>query len=110
MEGFWQKEVQEQPILEIMDRVMAGEIVYPANQPKVSIGEALSTEFTEREIDILKELVSGASNAEIAQRLDLKEPTVKMHIKNMLQKTGYRSRLELAVKVRHLGLIIEDSV
>lgn len=110
VEGFWQKEVQEQPILEIMDRVMAGEIVYPANQPKVSIGEALSTEFTEREIDILKELVSGASNAEIAQRLDLKEPTVKMHIKNMLQKTGYRSRLELAVKVRHLGLIIEDSV
>ena len=110
VEGFWQKEVQEQPILEIMDRVMAGESVYPAAQPKINIGDALSTEFTEREIDILKELVSGASNAEIAEKLDLKEPTVKMHIKNMLQKTGYRSRLELAVKVRHMGLIIEDSV
>lgn len=109
-EGFWQKEVQEQTILEIMDAVMAGEIVYPASQPKISIGEALSTEFTEREIDILKELVSGSSNAEIAEKLDLKEPTVKMHIKNMLQKTGYRSRLELAVKVRHRGLIIEDSM
>lgn len=110
VEGFWQKEVQEQPILEIMDRVMAGESVYPAAQPKINIGDALSTEFTDREIDILKELVSGASNAEIAEKLDLKEPTVKMHMKNMLQKTGYRSRLELAVKVRHMGLIIEDSV
>lgn len=110
VEGFWQKEVQEQPILEIMDRVMGGEIVYPGVKPKISIGDAFSTEFTEREVDILKELVSGASNAEIAEKLDLKEPTVKMHITNMLQKTGYRSRLELAVKVRHMGLIIEDSV
>ena len=109
VEGFWQKEVQEQSIQEIMDRVMAGEIVYPGSKQEIDIGDAVSTEFTDREIDILKELVSGASNAEIAEKLDLKEPTVKMHIKNMLQKTGYRSRLELAVKVRHLGLIIEDS-
>ncbi|MBR3509824.1 MAG: response regulator transcription factor [Lachnospiraceae bacterium] len=108
VESFWQKEVQEQTIQEIMDRTMAGESVYPGTQQKVNIGEAVSTEFTDREIDILKELVSGASNAEIAEKLGLKEPTVKMHIKNMLQKTGYRSRLELAVKVRHMGLIIGD--
>lgn len=108
VESFWQKEVQEQTIEEIMDRTMEGESVYPGYQPQVSIGDALSTEFTGREIDILKELVTGASNAEIAEKLNLKEPTVKMHVKNMLQKTGYRSRLELAVKVRHMGLIIED--
>ena len=108
VESFWQKEVQEQTIQEIMDRTMAGESVYPGTQQKVNIGEAVSTEFTDREIDILKELVSGASNAEIAEKLGLKEPTVKMHVKNMLQKTGYRSRLELAVKVRHMGLIIGD--
>lgn len=108
VESFWQKEVQEQTIQEIMDRTMAGESVYPGYQPKVNIGEAVSTEFTEREVDILKELVTGASNAEIAEKLGLKEPTVKMHVKNMLQKTGYRSRLELAVKVRHMGLIIGD--
>ena len=82
--------------------------MYPGTQQKVNIGEAVSTEFTDREIDILKELVSGASNAEIAEKLGLKESTVKMHVKNMLQKTGYRSRLELAVKVRHMGLIIGD--
>ncbi|MBP5281949.1 MAG: response regulator transcription factor [Lachnospiraceae bacterium] len=108
VESFWQKEVQEQTIQEIMDRTMAGESVYPGYQPKVNIGEAVSTDFTEREVDILKELVTGASNAEIAEKLGLKEPTVKMHVKNMLQKTGYRSRLELAVKVRHMGLMIGD--
>lgn len=109
VESFWQKEVQEQPILEIMDRTMAGESVYPGYHPKVNIGEASSTEFTDREVEILKELIAGASNAEIAEKLGLKEPTVKWHVQNMLQKTGYRSRLELAVMVRHLGLIIGDS-
>lgn len=70
VEGFWQKEIQEQPMLEIMDRVMAGETVYPSEQIEVPIGNAVSSEFTEREVDVLKELVTGASNKEIAGKLN----------------------------------------
>lgn len=108
IEGFWQKEVQEQSIKEMMDLVMSGETVYPGRQSEVAIGNAVSTEFTSREVEILRELVSGASNAEIAEKLNVEPSTVKMHISNMLQKTGYKSRLELAVKARHLGLAIND--
>ena len=108
IEGFWQKEVQEQSIKEMMDLVMSGETVYPGRQSEVVIGNAVSTEFTSREVEILRELVSGASNAEIAEKLNVEPSTVKMHISNMLQKTGYKSRLELAVKARHLGLAIND--
>ena len=43
VEGFWQKEVQEQPIQEIMKRVMAGEHVYPTEQLQVNIGNTSST-------------------------------------------------------------------
>lgn len=108
VEGFWQKEVQEQPLMEIMNRVMNGETVYPENIQRISIGNMMSDEFTEREIDILRELVTGASNNEIADKLCIEASTVKMHISNMLQKTGYHSRLELAVKARHLGIIINE--
>ena len=108
VESFWYKEVQEQPLLEIMDRTMAGESVYPGASPAVPVGNALSTDFTEREAEVLRELVSGSSNREIAARLGIAENTVKMHITNMLQKTGYHSRLELAVKARHLGVAIKD--
>lgn len=108
VEGFWQKEVQEQPIQEIMDRVMAGETVYPSEQVEVPIGNAMSTEFTEREADVLKELVTGASNKEIAGKLNMGESTVKMHITNMLQKSGYHSRLELALMARHYGIAINE--
>lgn len=108
VEGFWQKEIQEQPILEIMDRVMAGETVYPSEQIEVPIGNTVSTDFTEREVEVLKELVTGASNKEISQKLCMGESTVKMHITNMLQKSGYHSRLELALMARHYGIAINE--
>ena len=108
VEGFWQKEIQEQPMLEIMDRVMAGETVYPSEQIEVPIGNAVSSEFTVREVDVLKELVTGASNKEIAGKLNIGESTVKMHITNMLQKSGYHSRLELALMARHYGIAINE--
>lgn len=108
VESFWYKEVQEQPLLEIMDRTMAGESVYPASAPAVALGNALSSDLTEREAEVLRALVSGESNREIAARLGIAENTVKMHITNMLQKTGYHSRLELAIKARHLGVAIGE--
>ncbi len=107
-DSFWHKELQEQPLLELLDRTMAGESVYPGTAPSVQIGNADAADFTERELDVLHELVGGASNLEIAESLSISETTVKSHITNMLQKTGYRSRLELAVKARHLGVAIKD--
>ena len=108
VDSFWYKEVQEQPLLEIMDRTMAGESVYPSASPVVAMGNASSADLTEREAEVLRELVSGAGNREIAAKLGITENTVKMHITNMLQKTGYHSRLELAVKARHLGVAIRE--
>ena len=108
VESFWYKEVQEEPILDVMERTMAGESIYPDSTPVVSLGNAISTEFTERETEVLRELVDGSSNKEIAERLGITERTVKMHITSMMEKTGFRSRLELAVKARTGGLVIPD--
>jgi two-component system vancomycin resistance associated response regulator VraR len=52
--------------------------------------------------------VDGASNKEIGEKLNIDASTVKMHISNMLAKTGFHTRLELAVKARHLGLVITE--
>ena len=107
-DSFWYKEVREQPILAVMDKTMDGEHIFPDHPPVLQIGGARSTEFTEREIEVLRELVDGASNKQIAELLCISEKTVKMHITNMLQKTGFQSRLELAVKARQRGFVIHD--
>ena len=108
VESFWYKEVQEQPILEVMKRTMEGESIYPENAPVIAIGNSVSTEFSEREIEVLRELTAGCSNKEIGEKLGMTERTVKGHIANMLSKTGFRSRLELAVKARTGGFVILD--
>ena len=53
--------------------------------------------LTEREYAILKCLAEGKSNKLIARELDIMESTVKVHIRNLLKKLKFRSRLEAAV-------------
>lgn len=108
VEGFWYKESAETEILRIMDRVMSGERVYPDAPPIIDIGNIKSSEFTARELEVLRELLEGDTDREIGEKLNLSADTVHSHIKNMLGKTGFKSRTKLAVAVRESGLIIND--
>ncbi len=108
VESFWHKEVQEQPLLDVMDRTMNGESIYPSQMPEVWFGKVISTNLTERELDVLRGLVGGFTNNEIGEKLGISERAVKKHISVMLEKTGFRSRLQLAVMARGGGLVIND--
>ena len=55
------------------------------------------TNLTERETAILRCLTTGKSNKLIARELDIMESTVKVHIRNLLKKLHFKSRLEAAV-------------
>lgn len=106
IESFWYKEVSEETILDIMDKTMKGESVYPDSTPKVKLGLAHSNEFTERELEVLRVMITGVSNATIARKLNISESTVKNHIHNMLEKTGCESRTELAIEARVSGIVV----
>ena len=105
-DSFWYKDPSEDILLEIMDRTMAGESIYPDTTPMLKLGMASSIEFTPRELEVLRELTSGDTDDIIAERLHLSVHTVKKHIKNMFQKTGFTSRTQLAVMARESGLVI----
>ena len=107
-DSFWYKETDEHTVLEIMDRTMAGESVYPDKTPVVSFGITDSGDFSDRELEVLRELTSGDTNAAIGERLGMSQYTVRDYIQTMLEKTGFRSRTELAVKARESGLVILD--
>lgn len=108
VEGFWYKEVSDKPILSIMERVMNGEIVYPSVVQSVKLGLAESSEFTEKELEILRLMTGGYSNVEISEKLGISAGVVKNHIADMFDKTGFRSRTQLAVRARESGLVILD--
>ncbi|MDO4478738.1 MAG: response regulator transcription factor [Lachnospiraceae bacterium] len=107
VDSFWYKDGQKDSILEVMERTMAGEHIYPDKTPLVKIGNATNHEFTERELDILKELTTGDSNATIADRLCISPGTVKSHVQHLLDKTGFKTRTELVSEARSMGIVIK---
>ena len=105
-EGFWYKEHGEADLLEVCDRVMAGETVYPADSPVVRVGCADSRDFTVRELEILRELALGRKYEAIAGDLGISPNTVKYHVKNLLQKTGYNTAMQLIADVVEKRLVL----
>lgn len=108
VDSFWYKEVQDTSMLEVMDRTMAGESVYPDNPPVVQLGLVKNTDFTAREMDVLRKMVQGFSDKEIAEQLDMSYHTVRFHINSLLGKTGCASRTELAIRVVRSGVIVPE--
>lgn len=108
VDSFWYKEVEQEPLLEVMDRTMAGEHVWPDQAPVVKLGLADSSEFTEREIEVLRVLAAGYSDEEIAEKLSVSVPTVRTHIAHMREKTGFRSKTELALNVLRSGIVVPE--
>jgi LuxR family maltose regulon positive regulatory protein len=61
--------------------------------------------LTHREIAVLRQMASGDSNQEIAQRLVISVGTVKAHIYHITAKFGARSRTEAVARAREAGLL-----
>ena len=108
VDSFWYKDGQKSNLLDVMERTMTGESIYPDVTPLIRIGNATNHEFTERELDILKELTTGDTNAEIAERLFISVATVKSHVQHLMEKTGFTTRTELVSEARGLGIVIKD--
>ena len=108
VDSFWYKDGQKEGILDVMERTMAGEHIYPDETPLIRIGCATNHDFTERELDVLKELTTGDTNAEIAGRLFISVATVKSHIQHLMEKTGFKTRTELVSEARGLGIVIKN--
>jgi len=105
-DGYLLKDMEPEELLERIVEAQRGRIVISESLNGLLArslrDEAQATErslapLTDREKDILGCLANGLSNKLIARDLNIAEGTVKVHIKNLLKKLKFRSRLEAAV-------------
>ncbi len=67
--------------------------------------QSLADPLSERELEVLALIATGASNREIADQLYIAEGTVKNHVTSILSKLGVRDRTQAALKGKDLGII-----
>ncbi len=105
-DGYILKDNDPDDILKLIGNAMQGQTAISpelASLLAAALREESVTEqrsqasLTERESAILKCLAAGMSNKLIARELDIMESTVKVHVRNLLKKLKFRSRVEAAV-------------
>lgn len=115
--GFLLKDAAAEDVLAAIRSVHAGDAVLApsttkrllervaADLPGDRAGPDPLERLTEREREVLLQVASGASNAEIAGRLFLSEATVKTHVGRLLGKLGLRDRVQAVVLAYEIGLV-----
>jgi len=87
--------------------VLAAKLLREFRNPETTATpeSGLQEELTPRETEVLELLVTGANNREIAEKLDITENTVKIHLRNILEKLHLRNRIQAAVYAVRTGLV-----
>jgi len=104
--GYILKSAVDMELVTAIRRVVEGEIVL---DPQLSRGTTLKGErnsgLTVRELEVLKLIVAGKSNKEIATDLDLSANTVAVHRANIMDALGIHKTAELVVYAIRSGLV-----
>lgn len=113
--GFLLKDAQGDELVQAVRIIAAGDgIIAPsvtrrliaefASRPKSTEPTGMS-DLTDREVDVLRLVAKGMSNAEIGEELFVSETTVKTHVSHILTKLQLRDRVQAVVLAYESGLI-----
>jgi DNA-binding NarL/FixJ family response regulator len=84
-------------------------VAWPGNEAGVGVAEAAPTgrrlTLTERELQVLRGMADGKSNAEIGRELFVSEDTVKTHARRLFRKLGARDRAHAVASGFRIGLV-----
>jgi DNA-binding NarL/FixJ family response regulator len=115
--GYLLKNLEPQELYSMLDKLrqgeapisgaMAAKILQEFRQPDQSHDRQTEAvdELTTREIEVLNQVVTGATNKEIADTLHITENTVKIHLRNILEKLHVQNRIQAAVYAVRQGLV-----
>jgi len=114
--GYLAKDIKVVDLVKSIDLIAKGEVVVSPPLAGKLVRKVTSTKAKEaepkeipsdRETEILKLLVKGDTNKEIAETLFIAENTAKVHIKNILEKLQLRNRQQAAAYAVQEGLVTE---
>jgi two-component system nitrate/nitrite response regulator NarL len=115
--GYLLKDIEPHQLFEMLEGVRRGEAPIAGvmaakmlNEFRQHVGNGKANaqtpdELTSREVEVLTLVASGATNREIAVALSVTENTVKMHLRNILDKLHLQNRIQAAAYAVRQGLV-----
>jgi DNA-binding NarL/FixJ family response regulator len=111
--GYIDKSSSIDHVVDLMNQILGGDVTL---SPKVAeamlavVDEMPDHDLTERELEVLREVATGCSTPEVAQRLFISQKTVKNHLAAIYAKLDARDRTEAVVKAIRMGVVrIDDT-
>lgn len=121
--GYFPKTLSGKSLLQAIERVLAGEVFVPTDRktnqimpsyygeipektpPVSSQTPPRNFKLTPREEEVIEYLVTGASNKEIANKLELQVVTIKLHVRGICRKLEAKNRTQAALIARENGFV-----
>jgi DNA-binding NarL/FixJ family response regulator len=103
--GYLTKDVLHEELLKAIRAVHRGEKYLPAAIRALLDAHAPQDELSARELDVLRLIVRGHANKEIAWQLGIAEETAKNHVKKILSKLNVQDRTQAATMAIERGLV-----
>lgn len=117
--GYLLKNLEPAELYHMLDAVRRGEAAISGNMATRILSEFARSDddtsdeenpddLTPREIEVLEQVVTGATNKEIAETLVITENTVKIHLRNILEKLHVKNRIQAAVRAVREGIVADE--
>jgi DNA-binding NarL/FixJ family response regulator len=103
--GYLLKSVDGDVLLDSIRRIHHGDAVFPPALAAKLRARSQRESLTERETAILRQIVDGRSNKEIANALHMSEPLVKLDVRKILDKLGAHDRTRAATLAIERGIV-----
>ncbi len=109
--GYLLKDLKAEDFLARLDALMNGETLIPAGmaekllRERVSRSDVPEDQLNERQVEILRLIAQRLTYAQIAERLNLSESTIKYHTAQIMDKLGVSGREEALAEAANRGLI-----
>ncbi len=99
------KTVQPEELVDTIRKVAGGQRHVPAELAARLALRSPRSHLSPRELEVLKLMIMGQRNKEIAIRLDITEGTVKIHVSNILAKLGVADRTQAVTQALQRGIV-----
>lgn len=114
--GFIPKSLENEEILEAINNILDGKKFLTKKHQKAILSESNCSSIMEKyaispkQVDVLRAMSDGLSNADIADRIGVRESTVKYHIGILFQSFCVKNRVECLRYAEKIGLIYEENI